>query len=290
MRRNSSRRLVLCGVALTACLACFWAVSATAVAAPGTFVDGPQTVHGSATGRNECNATYSPSAPLPSALDVGVTISSSAGPQPLDLGPVTLSDTTVAVSLPVSFLQPGIDDGTFADGQALPVLIAPVVAGSNTVEATHEYSETTTATIHVADGMVQPLRATVQLPDTIWHPAMSDRDIFFTEKSVRVVLAIEPLSVITETTLTADCVPSDERVFIALGSTCPVDGPCDSTSTTSPIVTFTDPTVLNQSTTVPGPNTLPRTGSRSGDAVLFGLSCIAGGALLLIRRRREVVG
>jgi LPXTG-motif cell wall-anchored protein len=249
------------------------------------------TVHGTATGRNECNATYSPSAPLPSALDVGVTISSRAGPQPLDLGPVTLSDTTVSVSMPVSFLQPAIDEGILVDGQALPVLLSPVVAGSNTIEATHEYNETTTATIHVVDGMVRPLVATVQLPDTIWHPAMPDRDIFFTEKSVRVVLAIEPFSVITETTLTADCAPSDERVFIALGSTCPVDGPCDSTTTmTGPPVSVSDPTVLNQSTTVPGGTTLPRTGSSSGYAVFVALSCIAGGALLLIRRRREVVG
>ena len=47
------------------------------------------------------------------------------------------------------------------------------------------------------------------------------------------------------------------------------------------------PTVVSQATTVPGATALPRTGSSSGYAVFFGLSCIAGGALLLIRRGRN---
>jgi LPXTG-motif cell wall-anchored protein len=38
-------------------------------------------------------------------------------------------------------------------------------------------------------------------------------------------------------------------------------------------------------TTQPGAATLPRTGTNSGYAVFSSLSCIAGGALLLIRRR-----
>jgi LPXTG-motif cell wall-anchored protein len=48
--------------------------------------------------------------------------------------------------------------------------------------------------------------------------------------------------------------------------------------------------VFNQSTTTPGAITLPRTGSSSGYAVFVALSCIAGGALLLIRHRRNLVG
>jgi LPXTG-motif cell wall-anchored protein len=56
-----------------------------------------------------------------------------------------------------------------------------------------------------------------------------------------------------------------------------------------PVTDFgsTVPTVVNQTTTTPGATALPRTGSTSGPAVFFGLSCIAGGALLAIRRRRN---
>jgi LPXTG-motif cell wall-anchored protein len=65
------------------------------------------------------------------------------------------------------------------------------------------------------------------------------------------------------------------------------------TTTTSTPITgegSTVPTVGGQATTTapPGAAELPRTGSSSGYAVFFGLSCIAGGALLLIRRRSWV--
>jgi LPXTG-motif cell wall-anchored protein len=61
------------------------------------------------------------------------------------------------------------------------------------------------------------------------------------------------------------------------------------TTTTTPVTGegSTVPTVGGQATTAAptGAAELPRTGSSSGYAVFFGLSCIAGGALLLIRRR-----
>ncbi|MDQ1508747.1 MAG: hypothetical protein QOG50_591, partial [Actinomycetota bacterium] len=65
------------------------------------------------------------------------------------------------------------------------------------------------------------------------------------------------------------------------------------TTTTTPITGLgsTVPMVVNQTTTVPaaGGTTLPRTGSTSGYAVFIGVTCIAGGALLLLRRRRNWV-
>jgi LPXTG-motif cell wall-anchored protein len=62
-------------------------------------------------------------------------------------------------------------------------------------------------------------------------------------------------------------------------------------TTTTPVTNLgsTVPTVVNQTTTIPAATSLPRTGTSSGYAVFFGLSCIAGGALLLIRRRRNWV-
>jgi LPXTG-motif cell wall-anchored protein len=69
-------------------------------------------------------------------------------------------------------------------------------------------------------------------------------------------------------------------------TTTSTEGPTITTPIT-PLGSIT-PTVVNQATTVPGATAaLPRTGSSSGYAVFFGLSCIAGGALLLIRRRRN---
>ena len=243
------------------------------------------TVHGSATNPNTCTSTLVPPGQTPPST-LGVTISSDASPQPPhDLDPVTLSNTTVEVRVPANFLQPGIDAGIFGDGQTFPVTVTPVIAGSNTVEATQEFEETTSATVRVVDGAVLPLVATVQLPDTIWQPASAGADIAFTEKSVRVVVVMDLLSVVSQLVLTSDCVPSEERAFIALGSVCPVDGPCGATQPT-----FTGPPlgVINPSTTMPGPTTLPRTGSSSGYIAFVGLSCVAGGALLLVRRRRDV--
>jgi len=62
-------------------------------------------------------------------------------------------------------------------------------------------------------------------------------------------------------------------------------------TTTTPITDLgsTVPTVVGQATTttVGGSTQLPRTGSNSGYPMFFGLSCLGGGALLLIRRRRN---
>jgi LPXTG-motif cell wall-anchored protein len=284
MRRNWSRRLGVCAAALAAFLAGLSAFSATAVALD------QRTVHGSATAPNACTNTFLPPGALFPSSTIGVTVSSDAGPQPLhDLDPVTLSNTTVEVIVPAGFLQPGVDAGIYGDGQTYAVAVAPVIAGSDTVEATQEFEQTTTTTVHVVDGLVLPLTATVQLPDTIWHPAISGRDIFFSEKSVRVVIEIDLLSAFGPVTLTSECAALREVVFIALGAPLCLAtqaDPCTIPTTTSP----PESTVVNQSTTTPGGTTLPRTGSSSGYAVFVALSCIAGGALLLIRRRRNLLG
>jgi LPXTG-motif cell wall-anchored protein len=89
-------------------------------------------------------------------------------------------------------------------------------------------------------------------------------------------------------TTTTTTVPETTSTTV-LGSTTIV-----TTTTTQPEPTTTlggqgstVPTVVNETTTTaaPGPGTLPRTGSSSGYAILFGFGCILGGALLLIRRR-----
>jgi LPXTG-motif cell wall-anchored protein len=277
MRRNWSRRLAICAAGLAACLAVLSAFSATALAA--------STVHGSATDLNTCTGTFDPPGqpPPPPPSTLGITISSDASPEPPhELDPVTLSNTTLKVSVPASFLQLAIDAGIFDDGKTFPATVALVIAGSNTVEATHAFEENTTVTLHVVDGAVQLLTATVQLQDTIWHPASVGPDISFTEKSVQVVVVIDR-ELLSPVVLTLECAPSEDRAFVALGSACPVVALCggtESTTTAPP-----ESTVFRQA---PDP-ILPRTGSSSGYAVFVALSCIAGGALLLIRRRRDLI-
>jgi LPXTG-motif cell wall-anchored protein len=224
----------------------------------------------------------------PSPSTVAVTVSSDAFPQPPDVDPVTLSNTSVQVSVPAGFLQPAIDAGIFGEGQTFAASVAPVIAGSNTVEATQEFEETTTVTVRVVDGVVLPFTATVLLPDTIWHPTSEVTDVSFAEKSLRVAIVIDELDLIGSAVLTSDCAPREERVFVTLGSLCPVAQaiPCSTSTTTGP----PESTVVTQATTVPGGTTLPRTGSSSGYGVFVGLSCVAGGALLLIRRRADAVG
>jgi LPXTG-motif cell wall-anchored protein len=263
--------------ALATSLAALSAFSATAVAA--------STVHGSVTDLNTCTGTFDPPVqPPPSPPStLGITISSDASPEPPhDLDPVTLSNTTVEVHVPASFLQLAIDAGIFDDGKTFPATVALVIAGSNTVEATNAFEENTTVTLHVVDGAVQPLTATVQLPDTIWHPASVGPEIAFTEKSLQVVVTIDR-ELLSPLVVTLECAPSADRAFVALGSACPVVARCggtESTTTAAP-----ESTVFRQA---PDP-ILPRTGSSSGYAVFVALSCIAGGALLLIRRRRGVI-
>jgi len=58
------------------------------------------------------------------------------------------------------------------------------------------------------------------------------------------------------------------------------------TTTTTPTVRRQGTTVVATTTTVPGAATLPRTGSNSAFPLMFGLSSLIAGALLLLRQRR----
>jgi LPXTG-motif cell wall-anchored protein len=122
------------------------------------------------------------------------------------------------------------------------------VGGTTTIfTTTTTVPETTTTTV--------PETTTTTVPETTT-----------TEAPTTTVLGAT--TIFTTTTTEA---PTTTTPVTGLGSTVPI------------------PTVINQATTttVPGATALPRTGSSSGYAVFFGLSCIAGGALLAIRRRRN---
>lgn len=93
----------------------------------------------------------------------------------------------------------------------------------------------------------------------------------------------------TSVDLIENCVPQSTTTVTVEGTTTIfTTTSAGGSATTTPITGLgsTVPTVAGQ-TVAPGSTALPRTGSSSGYAVFFGLSCIAGGALLAIRRRRN---
>jgi LPXTG-motif cell wall-anchored protein len=97
----------------------------------------------------------------------------------------------------------------------------------------------------------------------------------------------------TTTTTVPETTTTEGPTTPVLGSTTIFTTTTTAPTTTTPVTDFGStvptPTVIDQATTttVPGATALPRTGSSSGYVVFFGLSCIAGGALLAIRRRRS---
>ena len=276
-RRSCPRRLAVCAGALAACVVGLTSYSTSAVAAP-------LTVHRSATDENDCVGS------IPGVLEssishrVLVTLSSDASPQPHGAGPVTLSNTTAELRIGADFFQPGVDAGLIGDGFAMPTTVSVTLAGSNTVEATHTFTQNMTTTLQVVGGVARPLVMALQLPDTVWHPVSAGTDVSFREKSARIVLTLDlSSSRVGEIVVhTSKCTPSSVRPFIAL------DGSEETTSSGPTTSTFIgDPPIVNQTTTVGGVTTLPRTGSSSGYAVFFGLSCVAGGVLLIGRSRKS---
>jgi len=275
-RRSCPRRLSMCAGALAACLVGLTSYSTSAVATP-------LTVHGSATDENNCLGS------IPGVTESGissflVTVSSDASPQPHGIGPVTLSNTTAEVRVGADFFQAGVDAGLIGDGFTMPTTVSVTLAGSNTVEATHTFTQNMTTTLQVVGGVTRPLVMTLQLPDTVWHPVSTGADVSFREKSVRIVLTLDlSSSSVGEIIVhTSKCTPSSVRPFIALGGT-------EETTTSGPTTnTFIgDPPIVDQTTMVGGVTTLPLTGSSSGYAVFFGLSCVAGGVLLIGRSRKS---
>lgn len=229
---------------------------------------------------NNCGTIISGFQPDDGSTRVAVTVSSDASPQPHDLGPITLSNTTFEVRVGASLFQAGVEAGLIGDGFTMPTTISATLMGSNTTEGTRTFTQSMTTTLRVVDGVASTVVVTLQLPDTVWHPENRSLDVRFSEESARIVLDldVEGIGIVR---FTARCTPSAARPFVALG------GVPETTTSTSTTILVVDPPLIGQTTTVPAANALPRTGSSSGYAVFFGLNCIAAGALVLGRSRRH---
>jgi LPXTG-motif cell wall-anchored protein len=250
---------------------------ATSAVAAGT------TVHGSATNAGECDYTVVPNLlPAHDPLQVRVTTSSDAAPQPHDTGPITLSNTAVEVRIGADYFQGGVDGGLIGDGFTMPATVAVTLAGSNTVEGTRTLTESMTTTLQVVDGQARPLVMSLHLPETVWHPDSRGVDVFFSEDSERVDLTFD-IDGIGRMDFTGFCEPSSPRAFVALGSVSVRPPPPPTTTTTqAPPTTLTVPVTIGQIAAE-----LPHTGSDSGYAVLFAVSCLGAGALLLASSRKR---
>ena len=208
VRRCSIRRRLVGVVGIAVCVVGLpWGVT-------GGGAITPTTVHGSATVANSCTTSFVPALQPPGVASMSVTVASDAYPEPHTSAPVTLSNTTLTLRLPGSLLQAGV--GSFiSDGLVIPTVASPVLAGSNTVEATHTYSVNTTMTVHVIGGVVQPLTATMNLPDTTWHPIVAATPVVFVEKTMTAVLAIDFTGIGTITT-TFRCTPNALAAIVTL--------------------------------------------------------------------------
>jgi LPXTG-motif cell wall-anchored protein len=181
--------------------------------------------------------------------------------------PMTIVSTTVGID--------GDDTPYSMVGYTTPVAQGASTTGTTTVPG--GVSGTISATVHVS-----------------WSDGVTDSDYEAVELTGNCVETTTTTTVPETTTTT---VPETTTTTVPETTTTDVGGTTTifTTTTTAPETTTTlgeqgstVPTVVDQATTTtaaPGPDTLPRTGSSSGFAVFFALSCLAGGALLLIRRR-----
>lgn len=280
MPKIRSRRLAACVGALAVCGLGLTSFATSAVAADTT-------VHGSATVLNHCSVILLP-ALIPASVShrVEITMASDASPQPHGIGPITLSNTSVEMRIGANLFQGPVDSGFMGDGFTMPATVSVTLGGTNTTEAARTFTQSMTLTLHVVGGKAGPLVSTLQLPDSVWHPVSSNADLLFSQESARIVLTLDLSSTLGATLVhTSTCRPLSVRPFVVLAvSSGPPPPPVSTTA--APPSAFTGPPISGPTTTVGG-TALPRTGSTSGYAVLVGSSCIAAGALLLGRSRKN---
>jgi hypothetical protein len=182
------------------------------------------TVSGSATDANTCTTKLNPPLQPPGSASVSVTLSTDAFPEPHNGNPITLSNTTLTITLPANLIQTAVNAGLISDGFTIPTALSPTLAGSNTVEAVHTYSVSTTQTVHVIAGVAQPMTTTVSLPDTTWNPVDAAVPVVITEQSMQAVLTLN-LPAVGTFTQTFDCTPTATAAIVTLGGlTCDKPG------------------------------------------------------------------
>jgi LPXTG-motif cell wall-anchored protein len=246
------------------------------------------TLHGSATVMNKCSVSILPALIPPTSHRVAITVASDASWQPHLGRPITLSNTSVEIQIGANLFQSAVDSGFMSDGFTIPATVAVTLSGTNTSEGAHTFAQSMTLRLNVVNGDARPLVATLALPDSVWHPVSPYADLFFSEKSARIVLTLDLSSTVGATLVhTSTCTPLSVTPFVALAVESPPPPPAPTSTTQAPASTLTGPPIIGPATTAPTATALPRTGSNSGYGAFVGLSCIAAGVLLLGRSRRR---
>jgi hypothetical protein len=185
-------------------------------------------VDSSHTDSNRCIVSLDPNLNPPAPIRIGVTLSTTAFPQPHRGDPITLSNTKLGLAIPAGLLQQGVDLDLIKNGDVIPSTVTLPVVGTNTVEGTHTFVIKSNATIHTVTVPVSaafpkgvkalPLNVTVGLPDTHWTPTSGTADVFFAQKSLRIVSTLQLVG-IGKVTVTFVCKPNTTASFASLGAT-----------------------------------------------------------------------
>jgi hypothetical protein len=166
------------------------------------------------------------------------------------------------------------------------------MAGSNTAEGTHTYTKSSTVTIHVSGDKAQPLTASVDLPNTTWHPKNDTDPVLFTEKSMKITSTLNILDIPGGVGAVFDCHPDPS---LQIGGLSAQSEEQPTTTTVAPSTTF--PTTVTTAgvtpTTVTAGNaqqsgSLPRTGASWVLLLVLGGAAIDVGIALIGATRRRL--
>jgi LPXTG-motif cell wall-anchored protein len=218
---------------------------------------------------------------------------------------ITNSSQTSTLLMTVSSIEAHVGATPYSvTGYSSPLAKGASTDGTSTVPG--GVAGTITATLHTTwpDGITDTDTANVTLQDNCVPPTTTTTVEETTTTTVpettttvpeTTTTAPETTTTVPETTTTVEettttTVPDTTTSSTAVqGTTTLFTTTTAGATTTTPITGLGSTTPISgAATTAPGATTLPRTGSSSGYAVFFGLSCLAGGALLLLRRRNWV--
>jgi len=255
--------------------------------APGA---GTHPVSGSFSDTNKCKSHLEPELQPDGAPAIKVAMSSTAAPEPHHGNPITLSNTKAVITVPATLLQAGVDVDLIHNGDKVPSKATLVISGSNTVEGTHSYVIAQTAVIKVVGGKAQPLVATLPLPSTSWTPVNGTSNVFFAQKSLKIVSTIKLVGTAVTVVATFTCTPTAGQPFVGVGAETALVQPTTPSTGGGGSGAPGDTTATGGLAT-PGATELPRTGSNPWPLLVVGAGLLALGLAAIDgakRRRRPI--
>jgi hypothetical protein len=247
--------------------------------------------HGKHTDLNQCRSHLDPNLNPDADLRIGTTLEGDALSQPHLGKPITLTNMNLGLDIPSSLIQQGIDLDLLGAGTAVPSVATTVVGATNTVESSHTFSTSSSPTVKTAKVPVSaaypkglkalPLKVTIGLPSTTWTPTSDSGDVFFSQKSLKIVSRLS-LPGIGKVVVTFTCVPSTNGVFVAVGAK-GEPGPIP------PGPTPSGPGGSGGPTTDPGvgSNELPRTGGTPWPLIVVAAGLIDLGIIAIAASKRR---